>query len=220
MRKKSRIVESNQSGVHTRLAETVQKHLLHPFQRPIAQHSKTTFEEVQREISAAQNPLVLDSCCGVGDSSRTLAKIYPDHLVIGVDKSAHRLGKERIAPQPENLILVRADLNDFYRLAAEEGWRLERHYMLYPNPWPKAAHLGRRWHGAPVFPDMLRIGGVLELRSNWRLYLEEFQIALEIAGHASTLQPFKPGDFLTAFEKKYAESGQPLWQLVCDVAAP
>ena len=72
---------------------------------------------------------------------------------------------------PRNLILMRADLNDFYRLAADAGWRLARHFILYPNPWPKSVHLKRRWHGAPVFPYMLRLGGVMELRSNWKLYL-------------------------------------------------
>ena len=217
MIQKSRIIETNQEGPHERLEATVRKHLGHAFKRPVADHTRDAFATVQQVLSTVNRPLVLDSCCGVGDSSRILARRFPDCWVVGVDKSAHRLSKERGGADPENLVLVRADLNDFYRLAAEAGWHPERHYILYPNPWPKAAHLGRRWHGAPVFPDIVKLGGRLELRSNWKLYLEEFQIALRIAGHESKLTVFEPDDFLTPFEKKYHGSGQPLWQLLSNL---
>lgn len=213
METRSRIVKTNQQGPHERLAETVQKHLKHEFRRPIADHTRCAFDKVQEKLIANKRPLVFDSCCGVGDSSRLLATEFPDHWVVGVDKSGHRLSRERAEKDPANLILMRADLNDFYRLAVEAGWKPERHYILYPNPWPKAVHLGRRWHGAPVFPAMVKLGGCLELRSNWKLYLEEFQIALRIAGHQSRLKAFQPDRFLTPFEKKYHESGQPLWRL-------
>lgn len=217
MQATSRIIETNQTGPHERLEEVVRKHLAHAFKRPIADHTRAAFNKVQAQLAEVMRPLIFDSCCGVGDSSRALAREFPGHWILGVDKSDHRLSKERPADDPENLILLRADLNDFYRLATEADWRPERHYILYPNPWPKAAHLGRRWHGAPVFPDILKLGGRLELRSNWRLYLEEFQIALAIAEREGVLNSFEPQGFLTPFEKKYHESGQPLWQLVADV---
>lgn len=217
MEKKSKIVHSNQDSVHQRLAETVRKHLIHSFQRPFSAHTSAAFSEVAKTLEAQKRPLILDCCCGTGESSRKLAIAHPDHWVVGIDKSAHRLQKERMEEFPANLILLRADLNDFYRLAAAAEWRPVRHYLLYPNPWPKSAHMGRRWHGSPVFPDMLRLGGRLELRSNWKLYLEEFQIALKIAGHDSDLLAFSPTSYLTAFEKKYHLSGQPLWRLTCDL---
>jgi len=212
---KSRIIVTNQNGPHENLRSTVQKHLNAPFLRPIADHTKYAFETVQGQLQKIARPIVLDACCGVGDSSRALAQQFPNHWVIGVDKSEHRLQKERVGGIPENLLLIRADLNDFYRLAAGENWRLERHYILYPNPWPKAAHLGRRWHGAPVFADMLKLGGRLELRSNWKLYLEEFQVALGVADQSATVVLFEPDEYLTPFEKKYHLSGQALWQLIC-----
>jgi tRNA (guanine-N7-)-methyltransferase len=213
----SRIIETNQTGPHDRLEASVRKHLAHAFKRPVADHTRAAFAVVEAQLQTNTRPLIFDSCCGVGDSSRLLAAKFPDHWVVGVDKSAHRLAKERGGEVAENLILVRADLNDFYRLAATASWHVVRHYILYPNPWPKAAHLGRRWHGSPVFPDILRLGGRLELRSNWKLYLEEFQIALGVAGHRGTLAAFEPKAYLTPFERKYAESGQPLYQLIADL---
>lgn len=212
MEANSKKISSNQSGVHEALEKTVLKHLNSVFRKPISDHTLTAFENVTAQIAKAERPLVLDACCGVGDSSRALAAMFPNHWVVGVDKSASRLGRERTA-SPENLILVRADLNDFYRLAAAAGWRPTHHFVLYPNPWPKAEHLKRRWHGAPVFPDMLKLGGNLELRSNWRLYLEEFSAALTLAGHQSRVEPYVAEKTITPFEAKYKASGQALWRL-------
>lgn len=214
MKSVSKKIVSNQSEVHKNLVALVQKHLESDFRKPVADHTRRAFDAVCCRLDdAPKRPLILDACCGVGDSSRTLARQFPGHWVIGIDKSENRLLRERPDAWEDNLVLMRADLNDFYRLAVEAGWQLARHYILYPNPWPKSVHLKRRWHGAPVFPHMLRLGGVLELRSNWELYLREFALALRVAGHASVVEGFEAGEPLTPFERKYRNSGQPLFRL-------
>ena len=111
---------------------------------------------------------------------------------------------------------MRADLVDFWRLALAEGWQPQRHYLLYPNPYPKPRHLKMRWQGHPVFPAIVALGGRLELRSNWRLYVEEFALALRQAtGLEAGVERYHPGDVcLSPFEEKYHRSGQPLWRLV------
>ncbi len=209
----SRSVTSNQEGIHKNLEVTVLKHRRSLFAKPISEHSVQAFEQAQRwREQQGERPLIFDACCGVGQSSRLIAEAHPASAVIGVDKSAHRLGKEHEA-RPDNLLLLRADLNDFYRLARDAQWRLQKHYILYPNPWPKSAHLGRRWHGAPVFPAMLALGGELELRTNWRLYALEFQQALQLHGFESALAPMSVSAPLTPFEAKYDRSGQQIWRL-------
>ena len=146
--------------------------------------------------------------------------------MIGVDKSANRLDRnvEELTHLDgsgivDNFELVRADLNDFYRLVKAENWPVTKHYILYPNPWPKSKHLQRRWHGSAVFPQMITIGQQLILRSNWRLYLEEFQAALLITGRESQLTTVEivndNNQPLTPFEAKYQASGQQCWQLLC-----
>ncbi len=213
----SRSVVSNQSGPHARLEQTVRRHLAHVSQKPIADHTRAAFKRMVSWLKDSKLPLILDACCGVGDSSRNLARAFPGHSVVGVDKSLKRLSTQREKDEPENLLLLRADLNDFYRLCVRQRLRVEQHFILYPNPWPKAAHLGRRWHGAAAFADIVALGGRLELRSNWRLYLEEFQIALGIAGVVSDLTIYSPEVFLTPFEAKYHQSGQAIWRLVADM---
>ncbi|HAY27541.1 MAG TPA: SAM-dependent methyltransferase, partial [Candidatus Accumulibacter sp.] len=119
---------------------------------------------------------------------------------------------------PENLDLVRADLVDYWRLLHDAGGRLDRHYLLYPNPWPKSCHLGRRWHGHPVFPTLLALGGVLECRSNWPLYIAELCFAIEtLRGHTVACERYLPAAALTPFERKYFASGHALWRCRVDL---
>ncbi|MEM9232742.1 MAG: methyltransferase domain-containing protein [Pseudomonadota bacterium] len=208
----SKPVTSSQEGPHPNLVELVNRHRRHAYQKPVADHGRAAFDEVAHQVSPLNTPLILDSGCGTGESTHALARSYPDHFIIGVDKSVHRLSKEGRARLPENAALIRADLTDFYRLAAAEGWQLSRHFILYPNPWPKPGHLMRRWHGSPVFPDMIALGGRIELRTNWKTYAEEFRIALAEYDIPSTLERLEPqGDHLTLFERKYASSGQVLY---------
>ncbi|MAY70024.1 MAG: SAM-dependent methyltransferase [Halomonas sp.] len=214
-----RIVTSNQTGPHEDLPRRVSRGLSHVWRKPLAEHTREAFAEAETWRRAqGERGLILDACCGVGLSTRKLAERFPEHCVIGVDRSADRLSRDH-GRLPDNALLVRADLVDFWRLALAEGWRPERHYLLYPNPYPKSVQLKLRWHGHPVFPAIVGLGGRLEVRSNWRLYIEEFAIAVSRAtGVTTPLGPFDPGDDpLTHFERKYHEHHQPLWHLVVDL---
>lgn len=215
----SETVRSNQMAMHPALEKTVRRHQQRAWQAPLADHDRAAFAEARawRQAHGADRALILDSGCGTGRSSVRLALRHPQALVIGLDQSEHRLarGARRFAPLPPNLLLLRTDCAGFWRLAEQAGWRPLAHYLLYPNPWPKSAHLKRRWHGHPVFPHLLTLGGTLVVRSNWELYLREMAEALSLAGRdatvASLIQVEEP---LTDFEDKYHHSGHPLWELV------
>ncbi len=220
----SRTVESNQNGVHENLKAQVEKHLTKPFKKPVAEHTQQAFSLFEKTYSSCgRDHLILDACCGVGDSSRKIARMFPDHFVVGVDRSESRLSRQRGDESSmealDNLLLLRADLMDFYRLLLDGGYRLDRHYLLYPNPYPKAAQIGKRWHGSPAFPSIVALGGKLDVRSNWSIYIEEFAEALSIVGLSAQNSEYVPneGDYWTMFEKKYHQSGQQLWQLTCDL---
>lgn len=222
----SKAIITNQKGIHEKLNEVVAKHLSHLFKKPYQPHTQKAFAEadalVQTLLKTTPNgEVILDACCGVGQSTRILAQKNPKALVIGVDKSAHRINRnvegfeQENGYHAQNYHLVRADLNDFYRLVKAANWPVTKHFILYPNPWPKSKHLQRRWHGSAVFPQMLSIGDTLILRSNWRLYLEEFQqAAKQMALHGELSQVNVSSEqALTPFEAKYQASGQVCWQL-------
>jgi len=219
----SRIPDSAQRAAHEHLLRRVERHLHEPFRKPFADYNRAAFAASLAGWDG-KAPLILDAGCGVGHSTIQLARAYPDHWVIGVDQSEERLNRRKPYPDallPRNMVFVRADLVDYWRLCDEAGLRLARHYLLYPNPWPKIGHLARRWHGHPVFPLIPRLGGVLECRTNWQVYMEEFTVALaRVSGREVAWEPFEASIPLTPFERKYRDSGQPLYRVVCDTESP
>ncbi|HIO91620.1 MAG TPA: SAM-dependent methyltransferase [Leucothrix mucor] len=222
----SSCITSNQEGIHPKLEDIVTKHLNSQFRRPIAEHTQLAFDNIKEQVEASLKSnhasLIFDSCCGTALSTRKIAQMNPQSLVIGIDRSIKRLSKEYSESIPSNVILVQAECSDFWRLALQSGWRLDKHFLLYPNPYPKSSHLKRRWHAHPVYPSLLALGGCLELRTNWLLYAEEFIAALAIKNTKDTtvlsrLEIFVPDDYLTLFEKKYHRSGQELYRCLLDL---
>lgn len=210
MQADSRQVVSSQVHVHRRLPELVRRHLSNRFEKPLAPHSEAAFQTLQERLHDNFKPLVLDSFCGTGQSTAELAAMYPNHLVVGVDKSAERLRKH-VASADGNYLLLQANCEDIWHLLVQHQLLLEHHYLLYPNPWPKAGHVQRRVHGHPALRYLLGLGGTIELRSNWQVYVEEFGLALHLAGSPGRVTCDIPQRPTTLFEQKYAASGHQLW---------
>lgn len=209
-------ITSAQTGIHEQLHALVARHMQSPFRKPFMPYNEEAFEaSMAAWRKAGPRPLILDAGCGVGLSTRHLAQAHPDHFVIGVDQSADRLARHTAwdGPHPGNFMCVRADLVDYWRIMLDAGVRPDKHFILYPNPWPKIGHLSRRWHGHPVFPAIASLGGLLECRSNWRIYVEEFAAALlQVTGTRAEAEPFVAAAPMTPFEKKYSDSGHTLWR--------
>lgn len=219
----SRSITSNQTGIHDDLEKVVVKHLATPFRKPFAPFSLDTFAELQKRVDdflqdGAERFIILDSCCGVGESTVHLAAKYPGALVIGIDKSEHRVEKieHHMKHEVNNFVILRGDLNDLWRLIADTQWPIKHHYLLYPNPWPKSKHLQRRWHGAPVFSSIPKLGEQLIVRSNWPIYIDEFAEALKIANCHPEVMDYESNEAMTPFERKYWSSGQKSVQLICN----
>lgn len=216
----SRIITSAQTGIHEHLRAVVARHAASVFRKPFMQYNVDAFEaSMHAWRTAGERPLILDAGCGVGLSTRNLAACFPDHFVIGVDQSADRLSRNTHWPAdlPSNFTLVRADLVDYWRLMHAAGVRPARHYILYPNPWPKIGQLGRRWHGHPVFTTIVAVGGEFECRSNWRIYIDECAAALkQLSGQEIRVEAYVPEKTITPFEQKYVDSGHKLFR--CQVS--
>ena len=207
----SRPVHSNQRTLHPRLAKHVHRHLHSRWRKPPRPADADALAQLDEALATHRGPLVLDSFCGTGHSTAELARRHPGALVIGVDKSAHRLRRHRGSG---DYLLLHAHCESVWQHLAAAGARLAAHYILYPNPWPKAEQLARRVHGHPAFPLLLALGGTLELRSNWQVYVEEFGVALHLAGDRARIAVLTgAAEPLTLFERKYRDSGHTLWQL-------
>ncbi len=211
----SRLVETNQSGIHQDLSALVQKHAQSTYQRPIPDFSRAAFEEFDRSFGlSGKKQIIMDSCCGTGESTAFLAASNPEAFVVGVDRSAHRLQKHH-RKTGENYAILRADVEDFWRLLAEKYEHcVILHTIYYPNPCPKARHIMRRWHGHPLFSAMLRLANMTELRTNWRLYADEWAFAASLLGYTPEMEIIHVAEPITAFERKYAASGHELIRVV------
>ena len=206
----ARAVSSNQKGMLPDLDAVVRRNLENEYLRPPALHTRTAFAIV-KDWFCGDN-LILDSGCGQGESTYNIAKKFPQARVLGVDKSAARLALGPVLPL--NAKIIRADLVDLWGLMAQAGIKLQYHFILYPNPWPKKTHLRRRWHGHPAWRWLLQLGGQLELRTNWEIYAQEFARALEISQYPRPeLRSLQTSSPITQFERKYSLARQNLYLL-------
>ena len=206
---------SKQTGPHEWLESRLRRYQAKEYRQPLRDHSLRVFDRLASIVARHQCPLVLDAGCGRAESTRKLASAFPDCLVIGADKSAARLGAEELQnnlKEEDNYVLIRVELVDLWRLLAETSWLVTAQYLFYPNPWPKPAHLKRRWHAHPVFPVILGLAETLEMRCNWSIYAEEFARACElISGRRPATGYLHLAEPISAFERKYHASGHRLY---------
>jgi tRNA (guanine-N7-)-methyltransferase len=221
MRANSSPIASSQIRVHDSLSALVAKHAATEFKKPYTDYNRSAFDaSIARWQANGAKPLILDAGCGVGLSTLHLAAQFPDHYVIGVDQSADRIARNTQwgGTEPTNCSWVRADLIDYWRLMHLHAIRPARQYVLYPNPWPKIGQLQRRWHGHPVFPTMVALGGYFECRSNWQIYIEECCMALtQLTSKAVVAEGYQTDSPITPFESKYLASGHTLWRCCVDL---
>ena len=205
------VLKTDQVAPHPDLAEIVQHHQDHPWRKPCPAHTRDAFEQLLKRLQPDNRPLILDSFCGTGMSTALIARENPDALVVGIDQSAHRLAKHRPS-DAKNYLLLRAEAEPFWLCLEDAGITLHSHWLLYPNPWPKASQLKRRVHGHGAFPVLSRLGGRLELRTNWDIFAQEFAHAAVLIGIKGQTASFVPDAPMTLFERKYANRGQTLWR--------
>jgi tRNA (guanine-N7-)-methyltransferase len=91
-------------------------------------------------------PLRLEIGCGHGEFITAMAAAHPgerflgvEHEVLRVTKTAHKCRKQGI----ENVRVFSDDAHGFVRTRLTPGM-LQRLYILFPDPWPKAGHRRRR----------------------------------------------------------------------------
>lgn len=208
-------VYSNQSSIHDDLIKLVRKHMTSTWQEPTPPNDCEAMRDIVALLKAHNGPLILDSFCGTGMSTAKLASQHPKALVIGIDKSADRLRRHVQTPS-HNYHLIRGNCEHIWAQLVAANIDCEQHYLLYPNPWPKKAHLKRRIHGHPSFPLLQQLGGAIEVRSNWKIYVDEFAAAAQLLGLDTQVKSLSATDPLTLFERKYAANSENLW--VCRAA--
>lgn len=116
-----------------------------------------------------------------------------------IDDQEISINKQNIN-QNDNVLLLRAELSDFWKCCLtsiqwQESASIYKHYLLYPNPYPKKSRLKSRFYAHPAFPLLMMTimmdddassdvlpteEDKLVVRSNWNGYLNEFNLAVGI----------------------------------------
>lgn len=177
---------------------------------------------------SSNSRIFLEIGCGVGWHPIQLAMEYPEVLVIGVEHSKSRFAafqrrveahRMRDPKALANLLPVHADAESFVVHALKEQ-SLERVYMMYPNPYPKASQANKRWMQAPFMEcllEKLKPKAVFEMRTNEAWYAKESVKQAKALWNLKQVDRFRvqknthPNfQVKTHFEKKYFERGQVL----------
>jgi tRNA (guanine-N7-)-methyltransferase len=118
-------------------------------------------------------PVWLEVGFGGGEHARALIQTHPDITLIACEVFAQGLcsmlaalvpeGEEETAPLPPNLRLWDSDARALLRDLPEAS--LDRLYLMFPDPWPKARHAKRRF----VHPDIVALAASrLKPGAEWR----------------------------------------------------
>lgn len=151
---------------------------------------------------------------GSGEHTAAQAMLHPDVGIIGSEVFLNGLGglMKRIAAN--DIANIRVFPEDVRRLlpALPDGC-LSKAFVLFPDPWPKKRHSGRRFIGPDnldLLSRLLKSGGELRVASDHPIYIDwaKEQMALR-SDFAKTLETNERPDGWCAsrYEQKALEKG-------------
>ena len=172
-------------------------------------------------------PIHIEIGCGKGSFLYEMARRHPDIFYIGCDRYASVLIKaiRKVEDDPlPNITFICAnaeDLPDFF----EQG-EIDRIYLNFSDPWPKARHAKRRLTSGnhlDLYADLLLPGNTIEFKTD-NVDLFDFSVD-EITEHprfdllAETRDLHRDpimneGNVTTEYEQKFSAMGHPICKLV------
>ena len=158
---------------------------------------------------------------GNGEFLEFLGRSNPDKLVVGVEVSqwcAAKGARRVLAAGLTNVRIMHGDARFLLRRCfAPES--VEKVYMNFPCPWPKARHAQRRVT-VPAFAGLINYllvpGGSFELATDVDWYAEEtaevFSTCAAFRAGAVVKNPERP--YVTKYERKWKAMDKDTWLLV------
>lgn len=167
--------------------------------------------------------LCLEIGCGLGSFIGEMARLAPQEGWIGLErigtvlaKASQRLEKGEETSQLQNLRLIHGEAQGLAEIFAPG--ELDRIYLNFSDPWPKARHAKRRLTSEGflrIYAEILREGGILQMKTdNDDLYaysLEQIQAdGWEILCQSEDLHHsvYAEGNVMTEYEAKFTEQGK------------
>jgi tRNA (guanine-N7-)-methyltransferase len=168
-------------------------------------------------------PLDIEIGAGQGLHAMRYCQNHPERQLLAIEKTHQRFarlaGRHAKHPELTNLHVVQADAVALitHHIADES---LNRVFLLYPNPYPKAKQANLRWHNRPFLSLLLRKmqpGAQLILATNEASYATEAATqycetwGMKLLEHQQLSPNWEPR---THFERKYLARGETCWNLI------
>lgn len=147
----------------------------------------------------------------------------PGRRLIAIEKTHERFaklqGRHERHPEVTNLSCVHADAVSFITHYLPDA-SIDRLFLLYPNPYPKASQANLRWHNRPFLETLLRKlkpGADFTLATNIESYKDEAKKLMDKTWDLPLIaetQLDSRHNPRTHFEKKYLSRGERCWNLL------
>lgn len=171
-------------------------------------------------------PLDCEIGCGVGWHPIQYAIANPERNLIAIEHTSGKFKRFQHRSLKHALSNLRPCHGNALSVipAVLTPESIDRFFIMYPNPNPKAKHANLRWHNMPFMECLfstLKPGGSLHLATNEAWYCQEAKKELletwqfiEKQEATISLHAHPNWEYRTHFEKKYLERGLEIYDLV------
>jgi len=167
-----------------------------------------------REVFGNEQPVEIDLGAGDGGFALAYAGLHPGTNLLAVERllgRVRKIEKRAARGKVENLRVLRLEFGYTVRYLLPAGSVAIAHIM-FPDPWPKRRHWGRRLMQAEFVRDVaaaLRPGGELRFTTDHADYFETAQAAVAEAGVLARAEVWDwSGDPKTDFQRTFEAEGR------------
>jgi tRNA (guanine-N7-)-methyltransferase len=212
-----------------RLYGRARGHALRPRQIRLLAETLPRLALSAADIAAPPSPLWLEVGFGGGEHASALAVAHPDITLIacevfenGICSLLSRLvaeGEEATGALPANLRVWDKDARPLIQALPPAS--VDKLFLMFPDPWPKARHVKRRFVHPARLPDLaraLRFGGEWRIASDdptYQAWVDDVLARQDVFTVASRQSARPPGWPPTRYEAKALKAGRTPLYWIC-----
>ena len=181
------------------------------------------------EIFGNENPIHIEVGMGKGRFLMDMAVLHPEINYIGIEMYDSVLlravqKREKLETEIKNLFFIRMDARQLPEVFAEG--EVDRIYLNFSDPWPKARHARRRLTSNEFFKlydQVLTADGTVEFKTDNRplfdfsveeLETSELFVLDQLSYDLHNDSTMNQGNIMTEYEAKFSSMGNPICKLI------